>query len=159
MRGVGNLKLRIRVPGWASKDVEFTVNGPSSPDGFVAAGKPGTYVTIEREWQDGDTVSFELPMEFRTVRYTGLDQHPEHPRYALLYGPILMALVGGTDLDIPVGELPDRLKPVDGPCSPDGPVVAGKPLHFSVDGNDAIYFMPYWQLPDAQAFTCFPTLR
>jgi len=92
-------------------------------------------------------VVFELPMRFRVVRYTELDQHPEHDRYALLYGPVLMALVGAEDLAIPAGKLPGLLKPI-----------ADKPLHFSVEGHDGARFMPYWQI-GSENFTCFPTMR
>ena len=139
---VPTVRLRIRVPGWCDPDVEFSLNGKTA-----AKGKPGTYATIDRAWKDGDTVTFNLPMKFRTERYTGLDQDPEHERHALLYGPVLMALVGAKDLDIPIADLPGRLKPI-----PD------KPLHFSIDGVSGAHFMPYWQI-QTETFTCFPTTR
>ena len=44
-------------------------------------------------------------MAFRIVRYTGADEHPEHPRYGMMYGPVHMALIGATDLAIPAEEL------------------------------------------------------
>jgi DUF1680 family protein len=136
------MNLRVRVPGWADEDVGFSVNGD-----VVATGKPGSYVTLDRAWKDGDEVAFDLPMKLRTEKYVGLDQDPDHERHAVLYGPVLMALVGARDLDIPVAELPGRLKPI-----------RGKPLHFSVEGIDGVHFMPYWQI-DKETFTCFPTLR
>jgi len=136
------MKLRIRVPGWAGRDVDFAVNGASA-----AKGKPGSYAVLEREWRPGDTVAFELPMPFRTVRYSGLDQDAQHDRYALLYGPVLLALLGAEDLDIPAPDLPGRLKGV-----------AGKPLHFAVDGVAGVEYVPYWQI-DKEAFVCFPTMR
>jgi hypothetical protein len=141
-RGNRAMKLRVRVPGWVDGDVEFAVNGKA-----VAKGKPGTYVVLDRAWKNGNEVTFDLPMEFRVERYTGLDQDPDHERYALLYGPILMALVGADDLDMPAAELSGRLTPIK-----------GKPLHFGVRGHDGIAFMPYWQIQQ-EAFTCFPTLR
>ena len=141
-RGGTSWKLRVRIPAWVAEDVQFSVNGKTA-----VKGKPGTYVTIDRSWKDGDAVSFDLPMKFRTERYTGLDQDPERERHALLYGPVLMALVGATDLDIPIAELPGRLKPIP-----------GKPLHFSIDGVKGTHFMPYWQI-QAETFTCFPTVR
>ena len=137
-----SMKLRIRIPGWASSPVAVQINGES-----VLRGEPGTYVTLDRVWQDGDRITFELPMKFRTEKYRGLDQHPEHDRYALLYGPLLMALVGEDDLEVEADELPSHLIPID-----------GKPLHFSVAGQEGVYFKPYWQI-DQEVFTCFPTLR
>ena len=140
---VPTVRLRIRVPGWCDTDVEFSVNGKTA-----AKSKPGSYVTLEREWSDGDEVTFDLPLKPRTEKYIGTgDQDREHERHALLYGPVLMALVGTADLDVPVAELPGRLKPVE-----------GKPLHFSIEGVYGAYFMPYWSV-NKELFTCFPTVR
>jgi hypothetical protein len=145
----GTGKLRVRIPGWVTSDpagsgagVPVSVNGKA-----VATGKPGSYVTLDRTWKKGDTVSFELPMKLRTELYAGADQSRDYERYALLYGPVLMALVGADDLDIPAKDLPGKLKPVD--C---------KPLHFSVAGKDGVLYQPYWQI-QTETFTCFPTLR
>jgi len=135
-------KLRIRVPGWADSDVEFSVNGE-----VAATGKPGSYVTLDREWSDGDEVTFDLPLKLRTEKYVGADQDKKHERHAMFYGPVLLALVGTTDLDIPVADLPGRLKAVE-----------GKPLHFNIDGIYGAYYMPYWPIRK-ELFTCFPTVR
>ena len=136
------MTLRVRVPGWATCDVEVRVNGQAAAEGM-----PGSYVEFDRTWENGDEVSFTLPLGLRAVRYIGLDQHPEHARNALLRGPVLMALVGADDLDVPASELPDRLRPID-----------GKLLHFAVEGRVGVHFMPYWQLNE-ETFTCFPTMR
>jgi DUF1680 family protein len=122
--------------------VAFAINGKPA-----VSGEPGSYVSLDRQWAEGDTVSFELPMTPRTVHYTGYDQDDEHERYALLVGPVLMALLGAEDLDMPVADLPGRLRPVE-----------GKPLHFAIDGVPGATYKPYWQVGDG-TFTCFPTLR
>jgi DUF1680 family protein len=140
--GNGAMKLRLRIPQWAEGPVAVRVNDES-----VATGKPGSYVQIDRKWRGGDTVKFEVPMAFRAELYTGVDQHPDHERYALLYGPLLMALTGGDDLDIRAAELPGRVKPVP-----------GKPLHFTVDGVKGVEYLSYYEV-EQQEFTCFPTLR
>ena len=136
------MKLRLRVPGWSGGQVKIAVNGAAA-----VTGVPGSYAVLDRAWKTGDTVTFELPMEFRTERYAGADQDPKYARNALLYGPLLMALTGATDLEIPVAELPGRLKPI-----------AAKPLHFTVAGAPAAQYLPYWLITD-EAFTCFPTTR
>ncbi|MCC7354355.1 MAG: glycoside hydrolase family 127 protein [Anaerolineae bacterium] len=100
-----------------------------------------------RIWSDGDRITFDLPFDFRLVPYTGLDQDKDHDRYALKYGPILLALVGETDLDIASGALASRLTSV-----------AGNPLHFGITGYPGCQYMPYWQV-QAEGFTCFPTMR
>jgi DUF1680 family protein len=136
------MSLRVRVPGWVGRDVEIAVNGAPG-----TIGKPGTFVTLSRTWKDGDRIAFELPMALRTQVYTGLQQDPLRDRYALLCGPVLLALMGAKDLDIPASELPSRLQPVE-----------GKPLHFSVKGVEGVSYQPFWPI-QKEAFTCFPTMR
>ena len=47
-----------------------------------ATGKPGSYVTLDRAWAEGDIASFTLPAALVASRYTGVDQIPDHDRYA-----------------------------------------------------------------------------
>ena len=136
------LNLRVRIPAWAGSAVPIEVNGEES-----VTGEAGSYANLERVWKNGDQITFDLPCSFRLTRYVGMDQHPHHERYALEYGPILMALVGGFDLDIPAAALPGRLSPV-----------VDKPLHYAIDGHPDLRYTPYWQAGSAP-FTCFPTLR
>jgi hypothetical protein len=77
----------------------------------------------------------------------GIDPPVFKGRYALSYGPILMALVGATDLDLTPEELPDALL-LDG----------HQPLHFTVRGRDDCHFQPYWTIND-EKMTCFPALK
>jgi DUF1680 family protein len=136
------MKLRIRMPSWGDGKVAINVNGA-----VAAMGEPGSYVEIDRSWSNNDVITIEFPMTFRVVRYTGLDQDAHNDRYALLYGPVLMALIGATDLDIVSDDLAKRLLPI-----------AGSPLHFAIDGRPACKYVPYWQV-QGETFTCFPTLR
>jgi len=53
--------------------------------------KPGTYVTLDRVWKSGDTVTFSLPMDFHLTRYVGMEPSFGQERFALEYGPILLA--------------------------------------------------------------------
>jgi hypothetical protein len=76
-----------------------------------------------------------------------MEQDAQHDRYALQYGPTLMALVGSLDLDVAPGELLNRLSPA-----------ADKPLQFAIEGHPDCRYVPYWQV-GAENFTCFPTLR
>ena len=81
------------------------------------------------------------------VEYTGLDQAAGNvDRYALLHGPILMALDdanGRIHTDAPT--LPSLLIPMK-----------DKPLHYEVKGT-AYQFVPYWQVDGS--FTCFPAIQ
>src|SRR5215467_13198701 len=75
------LTLKIRYPGWAVNGIFLTVNGRKE----TVAGGPGSYVAIEREWKDGDTVEVRLPMSLR------LEAMPDDPTVvAILYGPIVL---------------------------------------------------------------------
>jgi len=77
----GAFDLKVRCPGWAAGDVAFKVNGSAA-----GTGKPGTFMTISRTWQAGDTVEFDVPMALRT------EAMPDNPdRVALLYGPTVLA--------------------------------------------------------------------
>ncbi len=138
-------KVRIRVPSWAVRKMPISVNGK-----VAATGIPGTYITLSRPWKDGDIISFSLPAGLRISGYNGMEEAYKG-RYALEYGPILMACVntkGNTDNNLPSGisreKLIRYLKPVP-----------GKPLHFSVTGAGDFEFRPYFEVQD-EPFSCFP---
>ncbi len=59
-------KIRIRVPSWAAKKMPVKVNGK-----LIVSGNPGTYVTLNRQWKNGDVITFTLPMDFRMTEYAG----------------------------------------------------------------------------------------
>ena len=134
------MKVRIRVPSWVDGSLGISVNGEQA-----AMGRPGTFVGLHRTWADGDRVSFDLPMRARLTRYTGVDRDAAGDRYALEIGPVLMALLGTTGLDVAPDDLVRRLSPR-----------AGKPLHFGITGHPHCTFLPYGQVQD-EPFTCFPT--
>ncbi len=141
------MKLRIRVPAWAAKDMPILVNGKRS-----VVGKPGSYAVIDRKWSDGDTVTFTLPMDFRATRYAGVEQIAGHDRYAIEYGPILMAAVGPQSALIParIQQNPDRPRDWLTP-QPD------QPLRFNIAGDSDHILTPYW-LNEARAYSCFPII-
>jgi DUF1680 family protein len=143
-------RLRVRVPAWAARDMPIRINGSAA-----ATGKAGSYVALDRVWKEGDAISFTLPMDFRLTHYAGVDRVAGQEQYALEYGPILMALVGGVDASggavIPLApdDLPKRLRQK-----------AGEPLRFAVEGGiEQQEYMPYWQVVADQPFTCYPVLR
>jgi hypothetical protein len=74
-------------------------------------------------------------------------------RYALLYGPILMAFQGpliGPDKVPNIEAEPAKLQDILSP-------VKDSPLHFNVAGSGAYRFVPYWQATGE--FTCFPIVQ
>ncbi len=76
------LAVAVRFPSWATSGLSLQVNGAAQP----VAGTPGSYVTVDREWRDGDTLSIRMPMSLR------VETMPDNARLAaFLYGPILLA--------------------------------------------------------------------
>ena len=140
-------KIRVRVPSWAARQMAVQVNG--QPAG---SGRPGNYVTLERSWSQGDSIQFTLPAGLVVERYRGADQIPEHARFAVSYGPILLAAAGAPEIRLRVGNLkrPEDLLSYLKPKP-------GQPLRYTVEGNPGIEFMPYWQV-DQEPFNCFPAV-
>lgn len=139
--------IRIRVPSWAFSKLEVSINGKAA-----ASNRPGTYVSLDRHWSDGDTIQFTLPAGIRLRRYTGDDQIAGKMRYSVEYGPILLAAVGSRHVELTIDkgqntdDLPSHLEPI-----PDSP------LHFTVRGNPGQTLMPYW-LVSEEEFTCYPAV-
>jgi DUF1680 family protein len=138
------MKLRVRIPSWATEKVEIYINGKKH-----TTAKPGAYAELSRKWEEGDQVNFSLPMNHRITTYSGIDTVAGYERYAVEYGPILLASVGEDDA-------PHKLQTTD--PQPQLIPVPSKPLHFSVAGDTAHYFMPYWQISN-QIFSTFPLIK
>ena len=117
----------------------------------VATGRPGSYVPMEREWRSGDSIAFTLPMALKLTRYTGLDKIPGHERYALEYGPILLAIQGSDDARLLAqgASLEDFVKQVT--------PLWGRPLHFEIAGNPGYRYAPYYAIKN-DLFTCYPVI-
>jgi DUF1680 family protein len=81
--------VHLRRPRWASGDgFQITINGEvQSLDT-----KPSSYVTLEREWRNGDEIEVKLPMRVSIEPLRNLKEYA-----AILYGPIVLAAV--TDRD------------------------------------------------------------
>jgi DUF1680 family protein len=141
-------KIRVRVPAWSSKPMAIRINNT-----LEATGVPGTYATLERTWKNGDTITFTLPAELRLTKYVGKEASEAQPRYALEYGPVLLAAVGSStnspqaSFSSDSATLLSRIKPV-----------SGQPLHFSIEGESSYNYIPYWEVAVNQMFTCFPLI-
>jgi DUF1680 family protein len=104
-------------------------------------------------WKDNDEISFTLPMSFRLTKYAGVTEDFQGKEtYALEYGPLLMGLIGDNvqngilNLPFSVDKLTAKLKPV-----------AGKSLHFSIEGeNGSLEYLPYYEIDNDRQFTCYP---
>lgn len=82
------LILKIRRPFWAEKGVKITINGKE----FAFEDKLNEYISINRNWKKGDKVEINFPFSLR------IEKTPDNSnRVALLYGPIVLAGIFGTD--------------------------------------------------------------
>lgn len=142
------LALRIRIPQWTNGSVSVLVNGCAHQPG-----QPGKYWELVRQWKKGDQITLELPLYFHLHLYTGLDQaERQQRRYALLFGPLLMALTGTFD---------GQQTPVV-PYSPEELLSKLRPTMksgvFAVEGIPGLQYRPYFAVQD-ENFSCFPILR
>ncbi len=164
----GCMRLHVRIPSWAASEVEIFFNGTP-----IAQGLPGTYVALNREWRDGDTVSFRLPMQFRIGRYTGQNRVAGFERYGISYGPVFMALCGPLNQSC----TPDPNAPVSAAETPNPDqlqengdertirlgmtvgeflrrLIPKSPLSFAVDGEPDYRLIPYMEVQD-ETYSCF----
>lgn len=75
-------KLYVRRPRWVAGELGISLSGKPLEVTRTAGG----YVTIDREWRDGDVVELRLPMSLRS------EAMPDNAnRVAAFYGPILLA--------------------------------------------------------------------
>jgi DUF1680 family protein len=81
--------LKLRYPDWVEKEgFKILVNGKE----VEHTNQPGSYLSIERKWKNGDKVEVQLPMQ------TKLEQLPDGSSYfAVLHGPVVLAAKTGTN--------------------------------------------------------------
>ena len=82
------LAVKVRYPSWAQSGMALIVNGK----GVDVVAKPGSYVSVDREWKTGDTVQVRLPMSLHLEALPD-DGHIE----AVMYGPVVLAGDLGTE--------------------------------------------------------------
>ena len=82
-RAAAPVTLHLRVPRWCSAPV--SINGVTA--------QPGSYLVLH-EVAAGTVLEFELPFGFRATRYTGAEEIPGKARWAVEYGPLLLAAMG-----------------------------------------------------------------
>ncbi|RYY58675.1 MAG: adenosylcobinamide-GDP ribazoletransferase [Chitinophagaceae bacterium] len=147
------MKVRVRVPSWLNGDFNLLVNGKKTGKAV-----PGTYITLDRNWQDGDVITWEVPMGWKAEQYVGETRIKDATRYAFSYGPMLMALKGPMMQDALQAENEPsvRLK-----MTPETLISkirqGGQPGDFMIEGLESYNFTPYFSMHGG-SFTCFPGL-
>jgi len=85
--GRGDVRLYIRYPSWAVAGATVAVNGKD----VSVHERPGSYITLSRNWKDGDRIDVTLPMSLH------LEAANDNPHVAaILCGPIVLAGDMGT---------------------------------------------------------------
>lgn len=95
IKSAGRFTLKLRYPAWVKKgSLRLTLNNKR----LKVKSLPGEYISIDRTWQAGDSISLKMPM------HIAVEQLPDKSDYyAVLYGPIVLAAktdpVAGEQLD------------------------------------------------------------
>ena len=149
--------IHLRIPAWTSEDAQVKING--RPTDAIA--DPGSYLSIRRNWQDGDMISIALPMSLRQEPLPGDDSVA-----AALYGPLVLAAdLGPGPADGPLRVIHGRdTVPKDLPVASPMPKVAhaqdtetkhwiqvesATDLRFTAIGKNAKYDLsPMYQIVD-----------
>ncbi len=130
VRGNGRLAVQLRVPSWVRRGYTVSVNG----DKQKIMATPGEYVTIDRRWKSGNRIEIAMPMTFR-AEHT-IDDPSVHSIY---YGPTLLAVQApalGETLDTGlIGVSLYKHYKLTGDFAAALTPLAGKPLHFTLDGK------------------------
>ncbi len=78
-----HFKLQLRIPAWAGPATRVSINGRPAPS---LAPQPGTWLTLDRQWHNGDRIELSLDMPLRLIP---LDS--THPNLvALAQGPVVL---------------------------------------------------------------------
>ncbi|KAI1740816.1 hypothetical protein F4680DRAFT_417878 [Xylaria scruposa] len=79
--GSGTWAMKIRIPSWTS-GATISVNGQQQS----ITTTPGSYATVSRTWQSGDTVTVKLPMSLRLIA-----ANDNKNLAAVAYGPTVLS--------------------------------------------------------------------
>ncbi|HEY1209332.1 MAG TPA: beta-L-arabinofuranosidase domain-containing protein [Terracidiphilus sp.] len=149
--------IHVRIPCWTTEEAQVKINGLP----LQAMADPGSYLAIRKIWQEGDTISINLPMELRQEPLPGDDSVT-----AALYGPLVLAAdLGPGPADeanrvIHSGETVPKNLPAASPlpkvaATPDAnpkqwiQVESPSELRFTAAGENAKYqLMPMYQIDD-----------
>jgi hypothetical protein len=128
--------IHVRIPGWVADGGSVKINGRE----LEAFAQPGSYLSLAREWHDGDKVDISLPMQLHAEPLPG-----DSTLRAALYGPLVLAAdLGPGPKDGPLkigaydtGPKPAELgPPAEAPVAPAGDsadwieVISAKDLTF-----------------------------
>ena len=129
--------LKLRMPEWAAGPMRIRVNGEEMQALVDAAG----WLCVDRIWNDGDRVACALPQKLWMHSFDPMLKGPN----AFLHGPVVLGAVY-TGIQTPndhmnIRKLPAKMRPV-----------AGKPLHYAVEGIDTLSFKPFYEFKEYERY-------
>ncbi len=149
------LTMNIRHPAWCAR-ATVTINGRP----WATTSQPGSYIALNRTWQNGDVIEVELPLALHYVMLPGTTD-----TVAFMYGPIVLAgklgqqgMTPGADLIINERTYGDVLNErIEVPTLAGTPETLLKqikpsgdtPLTFITNGLGRphdVTLIPYWQI-------------
>ncbi len=74
--------IHLRIPGWVAEGGAVRINGRK----LEAFAQAGSYLSLTREWHNGDKIELSLPMQLRSEPLLG-----DSTMRAALYGPLVLA--------------------------------------------------------------------
>lgn len=132
--------LKLRVPSWIAEEATVLINGES----VSQLTKKDGYIELKREWKNGDSITYGLPMAINSESALGDDR-----LRAFLYGPIVLAgIVDSNTYPVVVGDVdkPQELitKKADS-------------LHFTLSGGkpSTMHLIPYYKTVDKKMMVYF----
>ncbi|MCP9199121.1 glycoside hydrolase family 127 protein [Gramella sp. GC03-9] len=167
-----NLNLLLRYPSWVKEgELEIRVNGKA----MEVTSEPGSYVSVDRTWENGDEVVMKLPMHLKAEKL------PDNSNYqALTYGPyVLGAKTSDEDLEglyadsgrnahiahgkkLPFSEMPVFLSDQPERLTDNIKKEASSELKFSASSimypssYESIEFVPFYQIHDSRYVIYLP---
>lgn len=140
--------IHLRIPAWvdsASPEASVSINGQP----LEAYGQPGSYLSLTREWRDGDIIHLGLPM-----RLTAEPLPADTTLRAALYGPLVLAAPlgpGPTSGPMKIGGY-DTAPKDPGPAAPNPTawpeLGSAKELTFRTTGPTPLKVTPMYRIRD-----------
>jgi DUF1680 family protein len=144
--------IHVRIPGWVADGGSVRINGRE----LEAFAQAGSYLSLSREWRDGDKIEVSLPMRLHTESLAG-----DPTMRAAIYGPLVLAAdlgLGPKDGPLKIGaydtgpKQPDLGPPAQSPLAPADDaadwidVVSAKDLEFK--SKTALKVKPMYRITD-----------
>jgi DUF1680 family protein len=150
--------FHIRIPAWVTDSGPDSAAAPARAKingrPLEAFAQPGSYLSLTREWHDGDKIELTLPMRLTTEPLLG-----DPTLRAALYGPLVLAAdlgPGPASGPMKIGAYDTAPKdpglPADAPTAPSSSVAAGievvSPKDLTFKSASANPIKPLYQITD-----------